>query len=269
MHRLSAYLRKPILIACLAIAANANADPVLWVDDSSGKLGKVDVSTGAVTLVGTMGAVMTDIAFDPSGHLYGITFGALYSIDAATAATTFIGNLGTSLNSLVFSSIGTLYGANSSLYTINTATGVASLVGNGGASYSSSGDLAFVGGNLFLTSTIPQGDSLIELNTATGAGSLVGSIGIGRVYGLATNDNVSLYGVAGTSVYAVSTATGAGTLLVNYGGHGLGTANGTAFFSEAVPPVPEPGTYALMLVGLGVLGYVGARKSQGQRASAA
>lgn len=253
--------RNTILMVCLTAAASASAEPVLWIDDSSGNLGKVDVATGAVTMVGNMGAVMTDIAFDPSGNLFGITFGNLYSIDPVTASSTIIGNLGTSLNSLVFSSAGTLYGANSSLYSINTSTGVASFVGNGGAAYNSSGDLAFVDGNLYLSSTFPVSDSLTQINTATGVGTAVGPMGVSNVYGLATNDNVNLYGVAGTSVYAVNTITGASTFLVNYGGHGLGVANGTAFFLEAAP-IPEPETYAMLLAGLGLLGFMTHRRKE-------
>lgn len=260
MKRLFGHPRYWIAGAALAVAGAAQAVPVLWIDDASGNLGKVDVATGAVTLVGDMGAVMTDIAFDPSGNLYGITFGSLYSINATTAATTFIGSLGASLNSLVFSASGTLYGANTSLFSVNTATGAASVIGNGGAAYSSSGDLAFVGGALYLSSTLPSSDNLVRLNHATGAATLVGPIGVSSVFGLATNDNINLYGVAGTNVYSVSTASGAGTLLVNYGAQGLGVANGTAFFAEAAPPVPEPETYALMLAGLGVLGLVARRK---------
>ena len=258
MNQQLEWLRKPIAIACLALAAGANAAPVLWIDDGAGRLGKVDVATGTVTMVGNMGAVMTDIAFDPTGNLYGITFGSLYSINSTTAASTFIGNLGTSLNSLVFRADGTLYGANSSLYSINTSTGAATLIGNGGAGYTSSGDLAFVGGELYLSSTRPNSDTLFKLDTTTGAGTAVGAIGVSSVFGLATNNNVDLYGVAGTGVYSVNTLTGTGTLLVSYGGQGLGAANGTAFFAEAAPPVPEPETYALMLAGLGLVGYMAA-----------
>jgi PEP-CTERM motif len=261
-----ASLRKPIVLACLAVAAGAQADPVLWVDDSAGRLGKVDVATGAVTVVGSMGRVMTDIAFDPSGNLYGITFSALYSINPATAASTLIGNLGTSLNSLVFAADGTLYGANNRLFSINTGTGAATAIGNGGDAYSSSGDLAFVGGNLLLSSNIPRGDTLIKLDTGTGAGTTVGLMGVAAVYGLATNDNASLYGVAGTRVFAVNTTTGAASFLVSYAGQGLGSANGTAFFSESTPPVPEPQVYALMLAGLGVVGVLAARKGRAPNA---
>lgn len=245
----------PVLTLALA-AGVVEAAPMLWVDDSSGVLGKVDVATGKVTIVGNMGVVMTDIAFDPSGTLYGITFNQLYSINTTTAAPTLIGNLGTSLNSLVFGSSGTLYGANSNLFSINLATGAASVVGNGGTPYTSSGDLAFVGGNLYLSSTVPVSDSLVQLNTATGAGTAIGPMGVAAVYGLATNDNINLYGVAGTSVYGVNTTTGASSFLVSFAGHGLGFANGTAFLSEAAPPVPEPETYVLLLAGLGVTGLM-------------
>jgi hypothetical protein len=45
------------------------AGPILWVDDDQGEIGKVDMSTGQVTLVGNAGVVLTDIAFDPHGNL--------------------------------------------------------------------------------------------------------------------------------------------------------------------------------------------------------
>jgi len=47
--------------------------PMLCAGDSTGNLGKVDVASGAATLVGNMGHSMTDIAFDSNGNLYGIT----------------------------------------------------------------------------------------------------------------------------------------------------------------------------------------------------
>lgn len=262
MIKPSSHFYSTIFVAHLMMAASVSAAPVLWVDDSSGKLGKVDVATGAVTMVGDMGIAMTDIAFDPSGNLFGISFSKLYSINQVSAVPTLIGDLGTSLNSLVFSSIGTLYGANTSLYSIDTLTGHASNIGNGGVAYGSSGDLAFVNGNLYLSSTSPVSDSLIQIDKATGAGTNIGSIGVRNVFGMATNDNVHLYGVAGTSIYSIDPLTGYGDFLVNYGGHGLGAANGTAFFYESVSTVPEPEFYLMLLAGLGLLGYVVARRNK-------
>lgn len=236
---------------------NAVAAPILWVDDASGLLGRVDVATGAVTVVGNMGVVMTDIAFDPAGNLYGITFNSLYSINKTTAAVSLIGSFGPTLNSLVFSSGGTLYAASNSLYTLNKTTGAATLIGTGGG-YNSSGDLAFSGGNLYLTSTTPAADTLFRLSTTTGVGTAVGAMGSGAFFGLASPDNAALLGVAGTNIYSVNPVTGASTLLIGYGGKGLGVANGSAFLSEAGAPEPE----TVALLGLGLMALVMTRRKR-------
>ena len=122
----------------------------IWIDDSNGEIGKVDTTTGAVTLVGNSGvSSLTDIAFDPSGNLWGISFNRFYSINTSTGAATLVGNLGgNTFNSLVFDKNGTAYTATNTsgaLYQINTGTGAASLVGSLGGPYSA-GDLAFHGG---------------------------------------------------------------------------------------------------------------------------
>ena len=74
----------------MSIVRAASAAPILWVDDSSGNLGTVDVATGTVHVIGNTGHILTDIAFDPSGNLFGITFGQLFRIDKNTAAATLI-----------------------------------------------------------------------------------------------------------------------------------------------------------------------------------
>ena len=69
--------RSVALLFLLLVANLANASPLLWIDDSAGRIGTVDVATGVDTLVGNSGAALTDIAFDPNGNLYGITFSNL------------------------------------------------------------------------------------------------------------------------------------------------------------------------------------------------
>ena len=239
----------------LLSASIASAAPLMYVDDSSGGLATVDVATGDVNFIGAMGAVMTDIAFSPTGNLYGVTFSGLYSINPTTAATTFIGNLGISgANALVFSSSGTLYAASNttnSLYTINTATGLASNLGNIG--HASGGDLAFHNGNFYLASANNQ---LVRIDLSNLANTTaIGSFGVSGVYGLASGDNNVLYGVAGTSVYTVDTATGLATNPISFAGQGLGTAYGQSFFAEATPEVPIPA--AAWLFGSGLFAMAG------------
>jgi hypothetical protein len=149
-------------ILALGAAGPAQANPIIWIDDVNGVLGKVDVATNAVTVVGNTGQILTDIAFSPAQNLFGITFSALYSINQATAAATLIGNLGVSdVNGLVFGENGTLYGSalSGGFYNINPATGAATLIGNTG--FSSAGDLAFIGNTLFESVVTGSTSSLI------------------------------------------------------------------------------------------------------------
>lgn len=244
----------------------ASAAPIMHVHDSNGNLGTVDVATGAVNVIGNMGVVMTDIAFDPAGNLYGLTFGGFYSINPTTAAATFIGNHGVSGgNALVFATNGTLYAAGFSsgnLYTINPASGATTNLGNMG--FSSGGDLAFNGGDFYLAD---DSSRLIRIDLANLANTaLVGSFGVGNVFGLATGNNGVLYAVASTTIYTVNTATGAATSPVSFGSQGLGQAFGQSFFTEAGGGgngVPEPTT--LLLLSLAVLGLAATRIRPGLR----
>ncbi len=243
-------------LALLSVSC-LGADITLWVDDANGEIGKVDVVTGAVTLVGNSGRILTDIAFDPNGNLFGIDQTNIYRINTTTGAATVVAPLNPAIptvpsniglipaNSLVFSSSGTLYTATNQLYTVNPSTGADTRVGALGDTFISAGDLAFVNGTLFLSDTQ---DRLLSVDPATGAATLVGNMGVANVFGLATPDNVTLYGVAGTSVYLINPTNGNATLDVNFGGHGLGQAFGESFVSEAAPPTATPEPSSLFLI---------------------
>jgi len=258
-------LRTLVGAVLIGLGTSASAGPILWIDDSLSTLGTVDVATGAATVVGTLivtgGA--TDIAFDPSGNLWAITFGEIYRVDKNTAAATLVGAHGIAGgNALVFGADGTLYGAGNGttgLFRINTSTGAGTFLGNTG--FTSAGDLAFNGGKLFLSSGNNQ---LVQVNIANPSLSFaVGSLGVANVFGLATGDDGILYATAGQNVYTVNTSTGLATLKTTWAGSPLFQAFGTAFVTEAgAPPgpgaVPEPGTVALIAVAL--LGFGASRR---------
>lgn len=228
----------------------ASAAP-MYVHDSVGILGKVDTGTGAVSVIGDLGVTLTDIAFDPLGRLFGVSFTDLYSVDVASAATTLIGGLGISgANALVFGKDGTLYSAGTTsgmLYTIDPLTGASTALGDTG--FASGGDLAFVGSDLFLASTSGQ---LVRLDQSTPSASVaVGSFGLSSVFGIATDSADTLFGVGGTTIFSVDPTNAATISSIDFGGQGLNDAFGQSFLTEAgapeVPTIPLPASGLLLL----------------------
>lgn len=266
------FIRLAAAAAALTFASvTVFAEPVLWVSDSRGQLAKIDVRTGATTLVGNTGTLMFDIAFSASGQLFGIDGTSLYSINSTTASATRIGSSGSTsnINSLVFGSDGSLYGASNGLYKFNTSTGAGSQIGaNFSGGTSSSGDLAFVAGQLYLSTLGASFDRLTKLNTSTGLNTDVGSIGFASVFGMASPNGADLYGFSDNRVLSINSTTGAGSLLSTASGLSLGSVYGSAFFSEAapvippIPAIPEPSTYALLIAGLAGLGWSVKRKQK-------
>jgi sugar lactone lactonase YvrE len=247
-----------ILIAacCFFMPGSANSSPVLWAHDAAGRLGTIDLADGTVNLIGNMGPVMTDIAYDMDGSLWGLSTTDLYRIDPRSAAATLIGPHSIPQgNALVFGADGLLYAAGAGaarLYTIDTATGQSTNIGTTG--FLSAGDLAFYHGGLYLSSTHNE---LIRIDLDNHAkGTRIGSFGFSSVYGLATADDDTLYGISLTRIFAVDVATGQGTLVLDYKGHSLGASFGSSFITEAIPIPTVPLPPAALLLGSVLPGLV-------------
>ena len=252
-----------MLLILLTTAVNALPTSPLWIHDSSGTLGTYDIATDTVNVIGDMNVTMTDIAFNSSGQLYGISFTDLYSINTTDAIATYIGGHGVSGgNALVFGSDGNLYaagGSTTNLYSLNTLTGVGTLLGNIG--YNSSGDLAFYDGGFYLATNTEPTDTLVSIDQTTYAGTGIGSFGYNSVFGLATGDDGVLYGVSGVDVFSVDVLTGAGTFVANYADDRLGSSYGSSFIIEPAP-VPEPSTMFLLGVGIVSLALYGRKRKK-------
>src|SRR5690348_7396360 len=80
-------------LTSLMLGTTAHAAPILWIDDTAGNIGQVDIATHAVVAgsVHSTGQILTDIGFGTNGTLYGTTFTNLFSINTTTGAATAIG----------------------------------------------------------------------------------------------------------------------------------------------------------------------------------
>lgn len=244
-------LNRALLIPVMVLFAAATADAsLIYFGTNTGEIWTVDPGTGDLNNIDNFGVSFTDIAFDNSGGLWGISTTQLYSIDLGGGTASAVGGLGISTaNGLAFDSAGTLYMSSwtGGLFTVNTGSGLASFFG--GTVENSAGDLEFDdAGNLFMTSSA---HNLIGFgNPPTPAGSVIGALGWTDVFGLAQTGG-TMYGLAGQSLFTIDTSTGAGSGELHF----LDIDDGEIVWGASAS-VPEPGTVLFLgsaLVGLGLL----------------
>lgn len=88
-------------------------------------------------------------------------------------------------NSLGAGPDGQLYAASSTVYRIDPDSGAVTTLGELPTGYQSSGDIAFLGNRMFLSTDGPCGGALLEVDPQTGASKVLGGTGLSCVYGLA------------------------------------------------------------------------------------
>ena len=104
------------------------------------------------------------------------------------------------------------------------------------------------------------GNTIVVYNITGGIFSLWrdnGAIGLGGG-DVQVGSNWIFDGTTGSTSRTASLNTGSYYYLVS--GTATGTSGGLYTIASALQPVPEPETYALMLAGLGVVGFVAARR---------
>jgi hypothetical protein len=218
---------------------SAKAGPVIYVTDKAGELSTVTLGTYAVHRIGAEGVLLTDIGFDPKdGELYGVSFTSFYRVNRTTGQAVYIGNLGISdANALVFDAAGRAYTAgvnDPELYAIDVTTGAASPVGST-APFDSAGDLTFYNGGLVLAGFVPPShlDELVLLDPPTGKPKAAVQLNITNLFALASTGPNTLYGFAGTDLYALypgeSNIYKRSVLLKTFAGTGLAQIYGCAY----------------------------------------
>jgi hypothetical protein len=161
---------------------------------SSELLYGVELPGGSVASLGVTAGTFQDIALRADGTLYAVTKTELLRVDIKSGNASLIAMLPENLNALDFGPDGTLYASGSSssgVFTVDPDDGKLTRVGSLPHGYTSSGDLAVIGGTLFLTSTNLEDpedmeDTLLGIDLATFAVSVVGKLGYWCVYGLAS-----------------------------------------------------------------------------------
>ena len=243
-------------------------------------------SPAAVTTVGPTGLTLTGIDFRPATNmLYGYDGDKLYIINTATGAATFqfdvnntSGNVGFDFNPVVDRiRVVDASGLNMRLNQLTGATTV-------DAAYSfAAGDVNFGSTPSFTSVAYTNSDNdpatgttlygidrnlgqLVTLSNPNGGSvNTVGSLGIGAFTSITGFDIFTLGALntaffAATSVgattsrlYTVNLGTGAATLVGDIGG-------GSLVSGLAIQTVPEPGTWAMLVVGLSALGVAARRR---------
>jgi hypothetical protein len=92
-------------------------------------------------------------------------------------------------NSLGAGPDGFLYAASTDVYRIDPNTGASKTIGSLPSGYASSGDVAFFGGQMYVSTDGPCGGALVQVDPATGASQVIGGDGLGCVYGLAATSS--------------------------------------------------------------------------------
>lgn len=264
----------------LALAAAAlPATPALSftiyaIDNNADTLLTLDRTTGAKTVVGSLGTAVSfgDLAWDGS-TLYllgGRNNNALYSVDRTTGAATLIGSHGvTDLFGLAYNPLdghlyATQFAGGSGFYRLDKLTGAATPVVASGTMLDG---LAFNSTLGTLVGAQGGQGAFFSVDAATGD-----ALQIGAGAGFLNNGDLDFDAASGAYYVAdfsgfffrYSTNTQSRTIIAS----GLGAIDGLAIVRDVTAPIPEPASWAMMITGFGLIGGTIRRRASVDFASA-
>ncbi len=266
------------VVAAATLGTAAQAATVFAVDENNNLVTFSSAAPGVQTSTRTInGTTATFLALDfrgSNGLLYGLADDLrLYTINTSTGLASAIGgplaitgsNFGFDFNESV--DMIRVVSNDDSNYVVNPNTGVATRFTDVfyGAGDPNAGVNPTISGNAYIRGTPNQfaidttGDFLVRqannLGTLTTVGSLGVAVGPRTAFDIDTDGTAYLQDV--NRFYTVDLQTGRATL--------VGTTS-SGLFGIAVQAVPEPGTWAMMILGFGAVG--GAMRRRGATAKA-
>jgi hypothetical protein len=160
---------------------------------------EIDLPSGDLNLLASLPVPLTDLALHPDGRLFGPASGSLYVVDYEAGTAAPVVDVPGTFNALDFSPAGALYGAvDDRVVEIDIARGTVRTAARFPPMLTTSGDIAFVSGRLFATTTRDHfgtaPDVLVEVDLTSGTSRVVNSIGQRCVWGLAPFGE-TLYGL--------------------------------------------------------------------------
>lgn len=269
-----------VLFSCPLVAT---AQSVLYITTGNGSysnLYKVNTTTFDAVLIGPAKAgaaslTLTGLAVHPgTGVVYGILGSEntpareLYTFDPDTAQGVLVGSFDPNrATDIAFAPNGTLYSwgtRGGPLGTLNLGTGAITTIGAGSNGTGANGIAFTSDGTLYLAGPL-TGGSLYKVNLTTGDLTVVAAFT--NVPAGANNINAMTLGPDGM-LYAVTRNNSALLLSINPATANVTLLTTFTFSADALTfvPVPEPSTWALLLLGIGMIGVGAWRRSRAARA---
>lgn len=266
MRYLSERVANGMFAICLfaACAGALSAGPLAYVGYGGGTFGTIDLTTGGVTPIGSLGQTPAGLGVF-NGALYAESYnatGTLYSVDTSSGALTAIGNSNVFFAGGFGSTLTGLYGVGYAsggstldVFSIDAANGSATDLGSTGLGLGSWRDISTNSSTLYFG----DGADLYSLNVTNGSASLIGPFGGSAEMGSLVTIGSTLYGADDVSdlIDTINIASGTATAGPSAGGSVWGLAPAPL---PTPTSAPEPATWSVLAVTLGLLLYSGASR---------